>query len=70
MTRPTSRSDASPGAPNAEGAALDEEAALSALFDAFREGRSPAAQIAGRLRRALAEEPLPPRPRPERLRPS
>jgi len=49
---------------------VDEEAALAALFDAFLEGRSPAAQIAGRLRRALAEEALPPRPQPEHLRPS
>lgn len=70
MTRPPSRADSQPAAPTADGAAVDEEAALAALFDAFLEGRSPAAQIAGRLRRALAEEALPPRPQPEHLRPS
>ncbi|EGJ10895.1 MULTISPECIES: hypothetical protein [Rubrivivax] len=59
-------------APSAPAAAADDEAALAALLDAFRNGRSPAARIAGRLRRVLAEggdTPSPP-PRPGGTRPS
>ncbi|MBZ8141640.1 hypothetical protein CLD22_17250 [Rubrivivax gelatinosus] len=41
--------------PSADGVAIDDEAELAALLDAFSSGRSAAAQIASRLRRVLAE---------------
>ncbi|MBG6081720.1 hypothetical protein [Rubrivivax gelatinosus] len=70
MTRPPCAGLPPPDATAADGAAVDDDAALAALFDAFRDGRSPAAQIAQRLRRVLAEEGEAPRVRPGTSRPS
>jgi hypothetical protein len=70
MTRPPSRSERQPCAPSPDASTPDDDAALSALFEAFRDGRSPAAQIAGRLRRVLGDEAEPARARPGDARPS
>lgn len=57
--------------PSADGVALDDEAQLAALLDAFSSGRSAAAQIASRLRRVLAESgDAGKAPRPDSARPS
>lgn len=70
MTRPPAGELPPPGTTTADGAAVDDDAALAALFDAFRDGQSPAAQIAQRLRRVLGEEGEAPRVRPGTPRPS
>lgn len=70
MTRPLAGDLPSPGTTTDDGAAVDEDAALAALFDAFRGGRSPAAQIAVRLRRVLGEDGEAPHACPGTPRPS